>query len=407
MEKHLGECLDSIFCQTLKNVEVICVNDGSTDASLDILDKYKKYESLVVLTQKNAGSGNARNVGIRYAKGDYLMFVDPDDCLAANDVVETLYTAAVKNKVQVCGGSIVKNKDGKLVKEFPDKRKENKVEIEGKVSFRQYQYPYGHQRYIIKHDLLTENNIFYPEYRRGQDVPFMASVLSAAGVLYLVKKDVYMCIGSPEEKSFTEQKADDYVNALCDTMKLAIYNGFEKLFGSMVRDIIIFAHKHWYRLLDGHDTWYKADIINEVIAKGNDRFHNEENIKYLFDKEEYGKYYKELRRQWENMKKFLEENKEIMLYGAGAIGKQVHRFLKRLGYTPKGFVVSVLEGNEKVIEGLSVISLDMLSNGKGCVFILCASEDGIKEDMKRRLADKGYDKVLPFNYDMITLLKCW
>ena len=80
VERYLGECLDSIAGQTLKDIEIVCVDDGSTDGSGRILDAYAAHDPRVkVIHQANAGAGPARNVGMDHAVGTYLYFCDPDD----------------------------------------------------------------------------------------------------------------------------------------------------------------------------------------------------------------------------------------------------------------------------------------------------------------------------------------
>ena len=80
VEQYLRECLDSVVVQTYHSYEVICVNDGSTDRSLTILEECaKNYSQIIVITQLNKGLSGARNAGIRAAKGDYLFFLDSDD----------------------------------------------------------------------------------------------------------------------------------------------------------------------------------------------------------------------------------------------------------------------------------------------------------------------------------------
>ena len=82
VEAYLRECLDSIIGQSLKEIEIICVNDGSLDASLDILEEYRNRDSRVtVISRPNGGQSAARNDGMRYAHGDYLYFIDSDDYL--------------------------------------------------------------------------------------------------------------------------------------------------------------------------------------------------------------------------------------------------------------------------------------------------------------------------------------
>ena len=80
-EKYLKQCLDSLIFQSYKDLEIICIDDGSTDCSGKIADQYvKKDERIRVIHQKNRGESKARNVGLNLAKGEYIAFVDCDDC---------------------------------------------------------------------------------------------------------------------------------------------------------------------------------------------------------------------------------------------------------------------------------------------------------------------------------------
>ena len=108
-EIYIEECLESILTQTLKDVEIICVDDGSTDSSYRILTGYgNKYRNITVLHQQNQGSGPARNRGIEYAAGKYICFMDSDDFYAHNRVLEQLYESAEANQASVCGGNLVR-----------------------------------------------------------------------------------------------------------------------------------------------------------------------------------------------------------------------------------------------------------------------------------------------------------
>lgn len=95
-EKFLEKCLNSLINQTLKDIEIICINDGSTDNSLQILEKFaNKDKRIQIINQTNSGPSLARNIGIRKAKGEYIGFVDSDDWIDLN-FFEKLYTSAKK-----------------------------------------------------------------------------------------------------------------------------------------------------------------------------------------------------------------------------------------------------------------------------------------------------------------------
>jgi len=82
-EKYLRECLDSVVDQTYRNLEIICVNDCSTDNSLEILEEYatKDKRIKIIINEKNLGLGVTRNVGMEAAHGEYILFIDSDDWL--------------------------------------------------------------------------------------------------------------------------------------------------------------------------------------------------------------------------------------------------------------------------------------------------------------------------------------
>ena len=109
VEKYLRKCLDSIIGQTLKDIEIILVNDGSTDSSLSICEEYaEKDRRITVISKENAGPSHTRNTGLKTAKGEYISFVDSDDYIEENMLV-TLYNLGKKSSADIvfCNNDIV------------------------------------------------------------------------------------------------------------------------------------------------------------------------------------------------------------------------------------------------------------------------------------------------------------
>ena len=85
VEEYIEECLCSVLNQTLKDIEIVCVNDGTKDNSMSIVEKYKGQDDRIVIVNKeNGGLSSARNAGIEQAEGEYIYFLDSDDFIAEN-----------------------------------------------------------------------------------------------------------------------------------------------------------------------------------------------------------------------------------------------------------------------------------------------------------------------------------
>lgn len=109
VELYLRQCLDSLKKQSLTDIEIICVNDGSTDGSLDILNDYASTDNRIkIINKRNGGLPSARNAGLDAATGEYVGFVDGDDFVEP-DMFKKLYLAAKHEKadIVVCGANCI------------------------------------------------------------------------------------------------------------------------------------------------------------------------------------------------------------------------------------------------------------------------------------------------------------
>ncbi|WP_294485164.1 glycosyltransferase [uncultured Mailhella sp.] len=101
VERFLHQCINSVLAQTFQNFEIICVNDGSTDGSLDILKEYQKKDNRIyIISQENQGLSSARNMGLKYSHGKYISFLDSDDFMHP-DMLDMLHTKAELTQAEI------------------------------------------------------------------------------------------------------------------------------------------------------------------------------------------------------------------------------------------------------------------------------------------------------------------
>ena len=203
-EKYIEQCLKSCINQTMKDIEIILVNDESTDNTLEILNRYsEKDKRIIVINQKNTGPGLARNRGLDIAKGEYVFFVDSDDFFEKNLCEET-YNCAVKNNADaVLFNYKHYDTDGKTLLEKYNVKKDLYDKFNSNIipnSFNDletiknavFNVDCAAWKYILKKEFLIANNIRFPNIRpAGEDMPFTLEVKLSAKIFYLDKKPFY------------------------------------------------------------------------------------------------------------------------------------------------------------------------------------------------------------------------
>ena len=117
VEDYIIQCIDSILNQTLKNMEIIIVNDGSTDNSMNYIRDYKD-ERIRIINKKNGGLSSARNLGMNAAKGKYIAFVDSDDFLSEKNAYQEMVNILEKNKAELITGKALYFYDLNTIKKF-------------------------------------------------------------------------------------------------------------------------------------------------------------------------------------------------------------------------------------------------------------------------------------------------
>lgn len=186
-KEYLRRCLDSVCNQTLKDIEIICVNDCSTDNSLDILNEYaQKYKQLKIIDcRENKGESAARNIGLESAAGEYIGFVDNDDEIDL-DFYEKLYNSAKEKNSDIAKGEVhIIDYDGsETYGNLNQKIAANNNEL--------LYFAYHWWTAIFKSSIINENAIRFIEgYPLGGDVLFLNEVVLASNSIVLVDTVFY------------------------------------------------------------------------------------------------------------------------------------------------------------------------------------------------------------------------
>lgn len=227
-EKYIEKCLENVCMQTLKEIEIICVDDCSTDRTMSVLKKCRINDKRIkiISMKKNSGSGPARNAGMKKAKGEFIAFMDSDDFYPSDDVLETLYTTAINKGVDICGGNVrIVNEKGYKVKTYI-KDAQKQFRKEGYIDIYKWQWCFGYWRFIYNRKMLIENGDKFKDYRRFQDPPFMLKTMLDSNNIYGINKDVYCYRVSHKQvkyniRSMTDKfKAINEVKEMCETYEL-------------------------------------------------------------------------------------------------------------------------------------------------------------------------------------------
>jgi hypothetical protein len=253
VQKYLEDCLLSIYKQSLslETFEVITVNDGSTDRSLDILRKYGKiYPNLIIVSQENKGQSAARNNGLAVASGKYIFFMDSDDFLCL-DSLSSLLSKAVEHDLDVLRFDYryVDEEGHKLDKKTNrDKRRQySDWLVDGQFLYKHLYQGEFFCLSLLKRNFLLKYSILYKEGVFFEDVEY------ALKVAYYAKKVVYMdsCIyayrqrGTSTIYTIDKKKVTDIIGASISVLKYlddpSLDNDFKSVIKETVTNLMVFA----------------------------------------------------------------------------------------------------------------------------------------------------------------------
>ncbi len=284
VEKYLPKCLDSIINQTLKDIEIIVVNDESPDNSEEIIKKYlKKDKRIVYLKKENGGLGSSRNKGMEHAKGEYLYFVDSDDWID-NDTLEKMYYEALNNDLDIviCGYKKIYDNKEELITTPPYLIKETLNNQNSKI----FNIISACCKLYKKSFLDKENIKFTSEKIWYEDLPFSLKILSQTSKIGFVNLPLYNYIirensimnNDNINKNLDILKAfDDVINFYLDKN---IYDKYQKEIEYLAIDNIVISGIT--RIIRSNaDKKNKNEVIDNFLNYMKDNFPNYKNNNYL------------------------------------------------------------------------------------------------------------------------------
>lgn len=289
-EKHLGECLDSVSNQTLDDIEIICINDGSTDSSLEILNEYSTDKRMTIITQTNQGSAIARNKGLDIAQGEYIGFLDADDIYINRQSLEIMFDAAKKHDASMISANLkFLTPERNLISNPHYKRGTfHYFKEESLIEPDEYGIPFYFYKNLYKADLIED--IRFPDLLRGQDPIFLSKVLSEVDEIYGVPIDFY---GYMVPMSF--DKLDSYTKKyhyICQYRQCIDILDNSELFKTSdkymhnlmlylndnvdaeVYDIVceVFDEKYFESYKSEYDSFKRSNILNKILEENTQEY---------------------------------------------------------------------------------------------------------------------------------------
>ena len=181
VEKYLEKCINSLLSQTLEDIQIILVNDGSKDNSGNIAKEYEQNnkDRVIYVEKENGGLSDARNYGLKYATGDFIAFLDSDDYIEKN-AYEEMYNKAIEENADYVECDFIWEFPNKIRvdKQYPYKNKKEMLSFVRVVAWNK----------LIKRQLITDNNLEFPKGLRYEDIEFTYKLIPFVNKFAYVNK---------------------------------------------------------------------------------------------------------------------------------------------------------------------------------------------------------------------------
>lgn len=304
-ENFVEDAIESVNLQTFKDIELICVNDGSSDSSLDILNTLSlKYDFIKVFSQNNQGAGSARNKGLDNANGEYIAFLDADDLYVDENALEIMYNIATKNNADMVSANLVQINRNRLITDINPNCKHKYLCFSEYCEIKpdDYGIPWSFYKNLFRFDVIEKNNIRFPNLLRGQDPVFLTEFLSKINIIYGVPVSLYGYMDPPPEKNLlnTKIKKEHYLIHYKMTFEILKENEMDNILSKYISDFVKRLNSFISNNdVEGYEIFLDIFGRDTEYLKGFEKNNEYFYISYLFDNilikdsEEYFNFIKE------------------------------------------------------------------------------------------------------------------
>lgn len=277
VENYIEKCLNTLVNQTIQDIEIIIVNDGSTDNSKNVIEKFiKKYpEKIVYLEKENGGLSDARNYGLSYAKGEYIAFLDSDDYVEL-DMYEGMYEVAKKENSDMV--------ECDFIWEYPNKKKQDIGKIyNGKHEMLEKVRVVAWNK-LIKRQILNDTQILFPKGYRYEDVEFTYKLIPYLNKVSFFKKP---CIHYVQRENSISNSQNERTREIFNVLDNVINFYKEKNFYDEYKEELEYVYTRYLlcssllRMVKIKNKEVRRNILNETWKNLNTNFPNWKKNKIL------------------------------------------------------------------------------------------------------------------------------
>jgi glycosyltransferase involved in cell wall biosynthesis len=219
--QHLDMCLNSLITQTLEEIEILCIDDGSEDNTPKILQAYAEKDSRIkVFMQKNAGTGIARNTGIKHAEGNFIMFCDCDD-FYARQMCEKMYDAMQESGADIAKCNITTITSKREIKET-DNWLLKKIGLQPFTKELKGRLGRGIWDKIFKKSIIKQEQLFFPPTKYAEDIAFLVQYVSVASSCYILSDHLYFYENYPDSVTGLHEKSGLHQLDLISSFQFAL-----------------------------------------------------------------------------------------------------------------------------------------------------------------------------------------